>query len=86
MVRVLREMDVPSRVVRVVYGATTGEEVIEDEYVVRGANMQTWVEVYFPGVGWYPFDPIPGLGVTGTMEENAPALAPGSPYANDLRA
>ncbi|WP_047864027.1 transglutaminase family protein [Rubrobacter aplysinae] len=85
MALVAREMGVPTRVV---YGATTGEEVNEDEYVVRGENMHTWVEVYFPEVGWYPFDPTPGLGVTDAMQENAPAPSSGggASYADDLRA
>lgn len=84
MALVAREMGVPSRVV---YGATTGEEINENEYVVRGANMHTWVEIYFPGVGWYPFDPTPGLGVTDAMEQNAPGPDSGGPsYADDMRA
>jgi transglutaminase-like putative cysteine protease len=84
MALVAREMGVPSRVV---YGATTGEEVNENEYVVRGANMHTWVEIYFPGVGWYPFDPTPGLGVTDAMEQNAPSPDSGGPsYSDDMRA
>jgi transglutaminase-like putative cysteine protease len=64
-----RELGVPSRVV---YGATAGREVRSDEYIVTGRNMHTWVEVYFPGVGWYPFDPTPGFSVPSTMEANAP--------------
>ena len=64
-----RELGVPSRVV---YGATTGKEKEPGEYVVTGYNMHTWVEVYFPGVGWYPFDPTPGFSVPSVMEENAP--------------
>ncbi|WP_143528091.1 transglutaminaseTgpA domain-containing protein [Rubrobacter xylanophilus] len=69
MALILREMGIPSRVV---YGATTGERVGEDEYVVTGSNMHTWVEVFFPGVGWYPFDPTPGFGLPRVMEANAP--------------
>lgn len=69
MALLLREMDVPARVV---YGATTGEQVDENVYLVRGANMHTWVEVYFPGVGWYPFDPTPGFSVPEAMQSNVP--------------
>ena len=64
-----RELGVPSRVV---YGATRGREERPDEYVITGYNVHTWVEVYFPGVGWYPFDPTPGFSVPETMQANAP--------------
>jgi transglutaminase-like putative cysteine protease len=72
MALLLREMGVPSRVV---YGSTTGQEVEPGEYVVTGSNMHNWVEVYFPGVGWYPFDPTPGFTMPSAMEENAPRPA-----------
>ena len=77
MALISRELDVPSRVV---YGATPGEQVEDNEWVVSGRNMHTWVEIYFPGVGWYPFDPTPGFALPATMEANAPrALGPVSP-------
>ncbi|QIN81035.1 hypothetical protein GBA65_21560 (plasmid) [Rubrobacter marinus] len=83
-----RELGVPSRLV---YGARTGEEVGPDEYVVRGENMHTWVEIYFPEVGWYPFDPTPGFGVPSVMEANAPGptgasgtASPGAPVPPDV--
>ncbi len=82
MALVAREMGVPSRVV---YGSTSGEEIREDEYLVRGANMHTWVEIYFPGVGWYPFDPTPGRGLTGAMQENAPPPSSGGSYGDTLQ-
>jgi transglutaminase-like putative cysteine protease len=69
MALLLREMGVPSRVV---YGATAGEDVGPGEYLVRGSNMHTWVEAYFPGVGWYPFNPTPGFSMPAAMEANAP--------------
>ncbi len=75
MALILREMDIPSRVV---YGATSGEEVDDGEYIVTGSNMHTWVEVYFPGVGWYPFNPTPGFSMPTAMEANA--ARPPVPY------
>jgi transglutaminase-like putative cysteine protease len=75
MALILRDMGIPSRVV---YGATTGDEVDEGEYVVTGSNMHTWVEAYFPGVGWYPFNPTPGFSMPSAMEANAPR--PALPY------
>jgi len=75
MALILRDMGIPSRVV---YGATTGDEVEDGEYVVTGSNMHTWVEVYFPGVGWYPFNPTPGFSMPSAMEANAPR--PQLPY------
>jgi hypothetical protein len=78
MALLLREMNVPSRVV---YGATSGEQVGRNTYLVKGSNMHTWVEAYFPGVGWYPFNPTPGFSMPATMEANAPR--PELPLANE---
>jgi transglutaminase-like putative cysteine protease len=72
MALLLRESGIPSRVV---YGATVGQKTGPDEYVVTGSNMHTWVEAYFPGVGWYPFDPTPGFSMPSVMEANAPRPA-----------
>ncbi|HVD44602.1 MAG TPA: transglutaminaseTgpA domain-containing protein, partial [Rubrobacter sp.] len=80
MALLLRDMNVPSRVV---YGATSGEEVSQDEYLVTGSNMHTWVEAYFPGVGWYPFNPTPGFSMPAAMQANAPR--PALPAASELQ-
>ena len=81
MALILRDMNVPSRVV---YGSTSGEEVGQGEYLVRGSNMHTWVEAYFPGVGWYPFNPTPGFSMPDAMEANAPR--PELPLASGIQA
>jgi len=81
MALLLRDMNVPSRVV---YGATSGEEVDEGEYLVTGSNMHTWVEAYFPGVGWYPFNPTPGFSMPDAMEANA--QRPDLPAASGIQA
>ena len=80
MALLLRDMNVPSRVV---YGATSGEEVSQGEYLVTGSNMHTWVEAYFPGVGWYPFNPTPGFSMPAAMQANAPR--PPLPTASELQ-
>jgi hypothetical protein len=62
----LRVAGVPTRVV---VGFATGEEVGHDTWAVRDEDAHAWIEVYFPGVGWVPFNPTPG---------SAPAdIAPG---------
>ena len=62
MATMLRSQDIPARMV---VGYTPGEPVGDNEYLVRGLNSHAWVEVYFPDVGWIPFDPTP----TGPRQE-----------------
>jgi transglutaminase-like putative cysteine protease len=56
MVTMLRSQGIPARVA---VGYSTGQQVTEDTWVVRGTNAHAWVEVYFPGYGWETFDPTP---------------------------
>ncbi|ADQ66141.1 transglutaminase-like enzyme, cysteine protease [Halogeometricum borinquense DSM 11551] len=56
MVVMLRSQGVPARFVT---GYTPGQQVSENEYVVRGLDSHAWVEVYFEDVGWVRFDPTP---------------------------
>lgn len=56
MVTMLRSQGIPARFV---VGYTTGQQVDEDQWVVRGYDSHAWVEVYFPGHGWVQFDPTP---------------------------
>jgi transglutaminase-like putative cysteine protease len=52
----LRVAGVPTRVV---VGFATGEPIGHDTYAVRDEDAHAWIEVYFPGVGWVPFNPTP---------------------------
>jgi transglutaminase-like putative cysteine protease len=65
MVVMLRTLGVPARFVT---GYTTGQRIDSGEWLVRGLNSHAWVEVYFPGVGWMPFDPTPGSSREGARE------------------
>ncbi|WP_436346103.1 transglutaminaseTgpA domain-containing protein [Natronorubrum sp. FCH18a] len=56
MTQMLRAEDVPARYVT---GYTSGQQVDDDEYVVRGTDAHAWVEVYFPDHGWVAFEPTP---------------------------
>ncbi|MGH9470506.1 MAG: transglutaminase TgpA family protein [Terriglobia bacterium] len=57
MAVMLRTLGIPARVVN---GFQTGTfNSIGGDFVVRARDAHSWVEVYFPGYGWVPFDPTP---------------------------
>ncbi len=55
-----RIVDLPSRYVEGYLVPAGGEEGT----IVTGENAHAWVELYFQGVGWVPFNPTPGGGDT----------------------
>jgi transglutaminase-like putative cysteine protease len=57
MAVMLRSIGVAARLVN---GFQIGSyNPVGKDFVVRGYNAHSWVEVYFPKVGWVPFDPTP---------------------------
>jgi transglutaminase-like putative cysteine protease len=57
MAVMMRTLNVPSRLVN---GFQTGSyNRIGKDFVVRARDAHSWVEVYFTGYGWIPFDPTP---------------------------
>ncbi|WP_199033806.1 transglutaminase TgpA family protein [Glycomyces salinus] len=63
MAWMLRVADVPTRVViGLSKGSYDGEQ-----WTLTSNNFHAWVEVYFDGQGWVPFDPTPGTGVSGSL-------------------
>jgi transglutaminase-like putative cysteine protease len=61
MTVMLRMLGIPARVA---VGFTSGR--LEDgKWVVTDHEAHAWVEVWFAGQGWVPFDPTPGRGTFG---------------------
>lgn len=54
----LRTIGIPARLVAG-YGAGQYNS-LSGYYTVRASDAHAWVEAYFPGFGWVPFDPTPG--------------------------
>ena len=60
MALMLRYLGIPARVA---VGFTTGLwDPDRGEWTVADTNAHAWVEVWFDGWGWLPFDPTPGRG------------------------
>jgi transglutaminase-like putative cysteine protease len=58
-VLMLRSLGVPARLAT---GYSTGDyDEVLDQAVVHERDAHAWVEAYFPGHGWVPFDPSPGF-------------------------
>ncbi|HHY75047.1 MAG TPA: DUF4129 domain-containing protein [Bacillus bacterium] len=77
MVVLLRSLDIPARWVK---GYTQGEFIkpLDDDarlYAVKNANAHSWVEVYFPGIGWVPFEPTQGFSNLNIFTANAVPVA-----------
>ncbi|MBZ5543391.1 MAG: transglutaminaseTgpA domain-containing protein [Acidobacteriia bacterium] len=57
MAVMLRTQGIPARLVN---GFQTGTyNRVGKDFIVRGRDAHSWVEVYFPDYGWIPFDPTP---------------------------
>jgi transglutaminase-like putative cysteine protease len=63
MALMLRYLGIPARVAA---GFTSGNyDSRRGIWTVYDRNAHTWVEVWFKGYGWLPFDPTPGRGTLG---------------------
>src|SRR5260370_8820556 len=55
----LRSLNIPTRIVN---GFGPGAfDSATNSFVVKGEDAHTWVESYFPGYGWIPFEPTPDI-------------------------
>ncbi|MCB0193183.1 MAG: transglutaminase domain-containing protein, partial [Anaerolineae bacterium] len=58
LVVMARSLGIPARLVS---GYGSGQyNTITGYYEVRFSDAHSWAEIYFPEVGWVPFDPTPG--------------------------
>lgn len=73
MVVLARAADIPARFVT---GYLRGERSrFASLYTVRQSDAHAWVEIFFPGVGWVPFDPTPAAGRGDWQDGNWRTLA-----------
>ncbi len=57
MAVMLRTLGIPTRYARGFMGGEYND--VGDDWIVRARDAHSWVEIYFPDIGWVTFDPTP---------------------------
>ncbi|RCW41108.1 transglutaminaseTgpA domain-containing protein [Paenibacillus prosopidis] len=65
-----RSIGIPTRWVK---GFAPGAAAGENEYTIRNSDAHSWVEVFFPGYGWIPFEPTAGFSLPSYAMEDGSA-------------
>jgi transglutaminase-like putative cysteine protease len=79
MALMLRTLGIPARVAA---GFTPGSYNADTkEYRVRDLDAHSWVDVWFEGIGWVPFDPTPSVAPAEAQSDVNAASASGGPAA-----
>lgn len=77
MIVLLRSAGIPARWVKGYTEGTLDNTLVgaegEDVYKIANDNAHSWVEVYFPGYGWIPFEPTKGFTNPYNFINNTPA-------------
>ena len=77
----LRTVGIPARVAVGYTGGTFDSD--SDRYRVLDRDAHSWVEVWFDGYGWLPFDPTPGRSAPNPASVSSPDYNP-TPIDIDL--
>ncbi|MQA14461.1 MAG: hypothetical protein GEV09_09890 [Pseudonocardiaceae bacterium] len=77
MAIMLRTVGIPARVA---VGFTPGNRT-RDSRVITTEDAHAWVEAFFPGAGWLPFDPTPLVDGRGVVPPYVAAADPAPPVA-----
>jgi transglutaminase-like putative cysteine protease len=73
MALLLRMNGIPTRVAA---GFAPGAlDQVAKEYHVRDLDAHSWVEVWFTGIGWVPFDPTPSLSPASSQSDSLSAAS-----------
>jgi transglutaminase-like putative cysteine protease len=68
LVVLARTVGIPARLAT---GFVPGQrDAITGQFVVRERDAHAWAEIYFPGVGWQPFDPTASVPLAGDATTN----------------
>ena len=83
MTVLLRSSGIPARYVQGYGPGTPAPGSMPQRYNVTQGDAHAWVEVYFPGAGWVPFDPTPAaaLAAAAGPAQALPAAASAPPGA-----
>jgi transglutaminase-like putative cysteine protease len=73
MAILLRQAGIPTRIA---YGFLPGERTTDGTETVMASAQHWWVEVYFPEIGWFEFDPTGSVGRPELLPSGAPVTPP----------
>ncbi|HHT7189360.1 TPA: transglutaminase TgpA family protein [Bacillus cereus] len=89
MIVLLRSAGIPARWVKGYTEGTLENTLVrtgdENVYTIANNNAHSWVEVYFPGYGWIPFEPTKGFTNPYSFINNTPALTSQNREENNTR-
>ena len=87
MIVLLRSAGIPARWVKGYTEGTLDNTLASaegaDVYTITNDNAHSWVEVYFPGYGWIPFEPTKGFTNPYNVINNTPAPISQNSEANN---